>query len=570
MKRGAVLIGWLGAVALMFGLISFPFLLRFSGRVIYIASFDFWFTVGNAVLGLALLALALGGNLEHLRARMQSGGARRAGRHGGGVLLQTLLGVLLLVLLAFLSTRFHHRFDLTEARSHSLSGQTVQVLQGLDETMRATAVVQSALREPVRDFLNRYAEAAGGRFTYEFVDPDGQPGRLKELGVDGAQVGSGMILLRGGGSRVSLSELDEQGLTNAIVKLTRSGRRKVYFLTGRGERPALGEGADAPTGFAEAAAALQGENYEVEALLLPARGEIPGDANVVVAAGPERRYSEAERAALRNWVAEGGALLLLLDPVSDGGLARDLSAWGVSLGGGIVVDLVSGLYGQPTAPLVQEYAEHPVTAPLRDLTIFPVARSVRPAQGERGSYFEWIVQTGTESWDESDRARLSQSGESEFNEGADQPGPLPLAVAGSAAAAKSGGAAEEPATQSDASAETAEDSAGDAGEDAAETGEAPEESFPGARLVVVGDSDFASNRWLHEFQNRDFFLNAVNWLLGDVEAIAIRPEPPRPSRLQMSATTFQTLRILALLLLPEAIALLGVWSWWSRRRAPGR
>ena len=70
--------------------------------------------------------------------------------------------------------------------------------------------------------------------------------------------------------------------------------------------------------------------------------------------------------------------------------------------------------------------------------------------------------------------------------------------------------------------------------------------------------------------NRDLFVNSVNWLMGDVEAISIRPRLSRASRFQLSNDQFLRIRSLSLFVLPEAIAIIGVIVWWSRRRAPGR
>ena len=69
---------------------------------------------------------------------------------------------------------------------------------------------------------------------------------------------------------------------------------------------------------------------------------------------------------------------------------------------------------------------------------------------------------------------------------------------------------------------------------------------------------------------RDQAKPAANWLMGDVDAISIRPGQPRASRLQLTAEQFVRLRFLSLFVLPEAIAALGVVAWWRRRRAPGR
>ena len=140
--------------------------------------------------------------------------------------------------------------------------------------------------------------------------------------------------------------------------------------------------------------------------------------------------------------------------------------------------------------------------------------------------------------------RLLGKGEAAFDEGTDLKGPVSLAIAGTL------------------------DLSGD-GAAPAEGGTEPEQ-HPTARLVVVGDSDFASNQLINEFRNRDLFVNAVNWLLGDVEAISVRPGQPRASRLQLTSEQFLEIRYLALFVMPELIAVLGVIAWWQRRRAPGR
>ena len=88
------------------------------------------------------------------------------------------------------------------------------------------------------------------------------------------------------------------------------------------------------------------------------------------------------------------------------------------------------------------------------------------------------------------------------------------------------------------------------------------------RLVVFGDSDFAANEYVDSYLNRDLFVNTVNWLMGDVEAISIRPNLSRASSFQLSQEEFFTIRSLSLFVFPELIAALGVFAWWSRRNPP--
>ncbi|MFB3117455.1 MAG: hypothetical protein ACE1ZP_01700, partial [Myxococcota bacterium] len=91
-----------------------------------------------------------------------------------------------------------------------------------------------------------------------------------------------------------------------------------------------------------------------------------------------------------------------------------------------------------------------------------------------------------------------------------------------------------------------------------------------ARLAVFGDADFASNQMLGGYQNRDLFVNSVNWLLGDVEAISVRPNRPRASTLRMTASQRRGVQILALFAIPEVLAVTGVFIWWTRRQTARR
>ena len=330
------------------------------------------------------------------------------------------------------------------------------------------------------------------------------------------------------------------------MKLTRQGTKKVYFLEGHGERSVKGEGAEGKEGFSRAAEALRNENYQIESLVLGQKGDVPEDANVVVVAGPTRMLPEEEHAALERYLERGGSLLLLVDPRSKTDLGTDLERWGVSLGDDVVIDRMQGFFGRAATPFAAEYGAHPITEGLSEVTLFHVARSVRATEAAHSRYVE-IVRTSPDSWAESDLEAFFGEGKAELSD-ADRKGPVPLAVAGKPLVKGAG------------------DSATPSGPPKTEEGK----SQSGPRLVVFGDSDFAANQLLDSYRNRDLFVNSVNWLLGDVEAISVRPNKSRPSRVELSTEQLSSIRYLALFVLPEAIAFLGVFAWWSRRRAPGR
>ncbi len=560
MGASASLLGWIGFVFILFGLIGVVIQI-FSAGMFW--SRDQLWVWGNLVIGVVLLAAGLLGNLEGLRERLRSGEARRASKYGTSAILSTILGIVLLGLLAFLATRYNVRWDWTEARSHSLSPQTLQLLEGLERDVQVTALYSAVSAIPARDLLDRYAYASE-RFKVTYADPQADPGLVRSLGIPEERLAAGLVHVKIGDESVEVTELEENELTNALVKLTRRERKKVYFLEGHNERVAEGEGSDAGDGLAFAAQALANENYVWETLFLAERGDVPEDADVLVIAGPTLPLYPGERAALRRYMEGGGAMLVLMDPRANTNLDEDLAAWGVRLGDDVLVDRLQGIFGQPYSPFAAEYPPHPITEGLRERTLFHVARSVE-TDPDSGSSFTTLVRTGEQSWAERDLDRLfSKGGGAEFGP-EDLRGPVPVAVAGTLALDGTGSADGAPAGSSGTGDgegdESAEGEAAEAGSDAA----ARE-----ARLVVFGDSDFATNTAIQGSGNRNLFVNSVNWLLGDVEAIAIRPEVARASRLELTNEQFLQLRVLSLFVLPQAIAVLGVVAWWWRRRAPGR
>lgn len=228
--------------------------------------------------------------------------------------------------------------------------------------------------------------------------------------------------------------------------------------------------------------------------------------------------------------------MVLVDPRARTDLIEDVEGWGVDVGDDIIVDRQLAVFGRATTPFAQQYSTtHEITRDFRETTLFNMVRSVRADPAAASSLTE-IVFTGAESWAERDLDRFFSEGEAEL--GADDlAGPVSIAIAGSV-----------------------EVGAAAAGDDA-ETGL--------GLLVVVGDADFASNEMVDAYLNRDLFVNAVNWLLGDIEAIAVRPNTSRASRFQPTAEQFQRIRMLSLFVLPQLLAVLGVFTWWSRRHKIG-
>ncbi len=523
----------LGAIGIVFALLNLMIGLFGAG-------FDMRWITGNFGVGLVLLIVAAAMNFDAVRARMRSGEAKRVGKYGTSAFVSTVLSIVIIAGLGFLSTRYTHRFDWSEGQVHSLTDQSLKVLENLDQDVEVVAFVQPLEAGPVKQVLERYAYESD-RFHLMVVDPNERPELLEKYEISPWQLGNGLIRVAMGEESVNVTELSEENVTNAMVKLSRTGEKKVYFLEGHGERAIDGERAKQRSGYTRAVEALANENYLVEKLLLARHGDVPPDADVIVVAGPTRPLLGGERDALTRFLEQGGALLVLLDPGAKTDLVDDLEDWGVILEDDIIVDRQLALFGKATSPFAARYdTEHAITKDMRETTLYHLARSVRKSEG---SNLTEIVFTGASAWAERDLERFYDEGIAELGED-DLPGPVSLAVAGTP---------------------TLDSATEDSSED--------DESREGAgepRLVVFGDADFVANERVDSARNRDIFVNSVNWLMGDVEAISIRPQVSKASRFQPTAEQFMRIRSWSLFVVPEAVAIVGVLVWWSRRRAQER
>ncbi len=547
----SALLAGLGLVAIGFGLLS-------ALLVLLQPYTDPFWIVAHLVVGIVLLGAAVFMSLDTLRERLQSSGGRRAGKYGTSAIVSAGLGIVILGFLGFLSTRYHQRFDVSEAGVHTLAQQTTDLLDDLEQDVHITAFFNESESPPIAALLDRYAFASD-RVKLRWVDPNAEPALVDELGLTSEALAEGVVRFSlDSGEATTLSAFSEPDITNALLKLVKSTGKRIYFLTGHNERQIeAGPGEESrfaagPDSFGLAADALVNETYEVETLLLASRGDVPEDASAVVVAGPTRPLLAAEIEALQRYVERGGALLVAIDPRAQTNLYDLLGVWGITLGDDVVVDRALAVFGQATTPIAQEYdARHPITSLLREPAIFPMVRSVELDAAAEEDY-SVLAKTGRESWAERDLDGWRASGRAEFGE-EDLMGPVPVAVAGTPVRARTSGDGADLA-------EDAED---------AQDADGPAEAEESGRLVVFGDSDFATNEYLNALRNRDLFVNSVNWLAGDVSQITVRPNVSRASSFQMSQDEFRRIQYLSLFVLPEAIALAGVLTWWSRRKAKG-
>ena len=529
MNKAVNLLGWLGSLAVAVSLV-----LRFQTAKPEWTPYS-WHA---AIAGLILILLYLATQWRDVAAYFD----RRQTRLGTIAAGSVVLVLAILVAVNYLAARRNHRWDLTSAKQFSLSDQTRQILEKLDAPVKVLVFAKPEEFDAYRDRLSEYEYVAKGKLTTEYINPNRDPVRAQANQVQA--FGTVVFGYKGRTERVVGN--DEQQFTNSLVKVLTGEQKKVYFLEGHGERDTTSSD---PAGYQTIAQGLGSENFKTDTLALAQKAEVPADAAALVIAGPKTDLLQPEADAVRKYLDRGGKLFCMVEPpLKDQAPLPNLFAvlkdWGFDVGENVVVDTnpVGQLLGTgELAPVAARYPPHPIVSKFRLITAYPTARSVKPlATPPSGRSPQTFIETSAAAWGETDIKAILEEKPIEATKDKDVMGPVPLGAALTATA---------PAPP-----------APPAGK--APAADAPK---PETRIVVIGDSDFATNNYLGISGNRDMFLNTVNWLAQQENLISIRPKDPDDRRLTMSAAAQRNITWLSWLGIPAIVFGLGIVSWARRR-----
>jgi ABC-type uncharacterized transport system involved in gliding motility auxiliary subunit len=505
------------------------------------------------IIGIAIAVMWLGYNSNSLPGFF----GRRSTQVGTNALIATLAVLVILGLLNFLGVRYAVQLDLTENQIFTLAPQTVEVVQGLQEPVKAW-IFDRVPDAQDRALLENYRQESS-QFSYNYVDPEAQPGVTRRFGVQSP----GDVYLEAGQERrfvqtVNPEErLSERKLTSAIAQISDPTQAKVYFVQGHGERSLeAGEG-----GLSEAIARLEEETYLVNPLNLAEAMEIPDDAGVIVIAGPQRDLLETEITALENYLERQSGVMLLLDPLLAPRTTTDaqpyprlgqlLQKWGTAIDNLVIIDpagQAAGL-GAPVT-IITEYGDHPITQEFNNgISLYPVAQPVA-TEAKEGIETTSLLITSNRTQGQ----RIGPDGQWQFNPATDPQGPLVLG----AALSRSASTAEVPSVDATDPSPKPSPSGDELSDEAANS--------PESRLIIVGNSSFIINGLFNQQLNGDMFLNSIRWLSqqGD-QPLSIRPKESTNRRILLSGQQQLLLTLVSLIVLPLLGFGMAIGVWWTRR-----
>jgi ABC-type uncharacterized transport system involved in gliding motility auxiliary subunit len=533
---------------------------RFSGilgLIVFLFGFIFSFLIGNFSQPLLMLHMTCGLLLilfwfftYGLKNLNQAGSVLKGRnvRFGTNAILYSGVVVGILGVIYYLSHSHNKRWDLTESAVYSLSTQTGAVLSKLKEPLRIVGFkgIAQIDEEEMKDRLDLYKQYNNSLISTEVIDARTKPHLLDKYEMKNGNI---IYLEYGQGEKKSISRINEsseQGITNAIIKLSRGAAKKIYYVIGH-EEPDIKS--DQAPGLSSFAGAVADEHLTLETILLSQNSKLPDDTAALILCSPKKPLLKEEVNLLKKYVQEGGRLIMFADPRTSPDISDIAASFNIEIGDDVIIDQVQRLFAAPALgaqPVVRQYAQHAITRSMKpeDVTVFNIASSVKAkSSDDKSAVITELAKTGTSAWAEKDLAKLfdEDSPSATFDNGVDSPGPVSMAVAYEKKIPST-----EPKKVDSESAEFDKTS----------------------RLVVFGDSDWILNANLAVYSNRDFVLNAINWLVGEEGGVSIGKKNMRLSDAPMTRENFMLL-LGASFVIPELILILGLFIWWRRKHAYG-
>ena len=462
-------------------------------------------------LGAALLAVAFIFDFRKVQNALIS--------HQGKFGVSTTVGVSLffgvILLVNAISVGNFHRFDFTGLAQFTLTSQSKDVLKGLDKPVEIVTFFSPTVPPQVsmqgRFLLDEY-QLHSDQLTLRNLDPDLNPDQARQYGLNrlGAQYGSVVFKGEAGQTQVYGPQImgeAEHAFTSAILQVTGTRQKKIYFLKGHGENTIQNE-------YAKARGGLKDNLFLVGELDLLNGSGIPQDVAALVIPGPDKDLDSRESKLLQGYLQEDGKLLVLLNPNPPESWLRLLSEWGLDVPAGTLIDPASHVAPNLDHPLVPRNQNSFGFTEV----YFPGAAGLLPQKDlSKNLKIQPLTWSSRKSWIEKD---FSSSKDPQFDPERDQKGPFAIG-----AMINKGGTS----------------------------------------IVVIGDSDFAANKHFYNGNNSDLFLSVINRLAASSEVISVDRKVLPARRLLLSPEQVRFLHVSSIGLLPFLLLILGGYVRWRRR-----
>lgn len=472
-----------------------------------------------AALGMVLVAFGLIPNMAKIRNALASS----PGTAWLSTVMRAALAIAVIVAVNIIANISRAHLDLTAQSQFALSQQTRETLERLSEPVEATFFFTANTPPQVvayaRDLLAEYQHASA-RVSVREVDPIANPELARAYHLEETAVAAGVVLFNASRGHALVTaqqivEAAESAFTSAILVATGQRLPVVYFATGHGE---LGPDAH----YARAAQALERALFDVRELDLRSGAAVPGDAAALLVVGADSPVGVGDVSVLDRYLERGGRLCLLFDPNPDVWVKEFLSAHGVEVRKGTIVDF--GSHAVPDELNVLVPADRNAFR-LGEVS-FPGLAPVRPRLDIPEGYS--VATLGMTS----SHARIVSDLRSRANSApqADPQNAFPIGLLVSAARDVHGAVSKE------------------------------------QRLIVIGDTDFASDDHIGDGQNAVLFATLLKWLTAGQSVVSVSAKAMTFRRFLVTPEQARFIGVSSVALLPSLILTVGSLVLWRRHR----
>jgi hypothetical protein len=439
--------------------------------------------------------------------------------------------------------------DMTEGQRFSISNETRDILRQVSRPIRITGFYSPRVlsqRSVDDQFFRLYDEATEGKISRNYIDPDEQPAIAQRFGVssDGEVF---LSYLNTDGSvdfntvsRLPRSESQERDMTEAISRLLISGTLTVYFDQGHAERDPLSADPQGLSGINNGIRESGLITYPIDiSQLATGNGNIPENASALILARPTTDFSEAEIAVVDRYLQKGGAIFIMADVLynQDAFLRYDglfnhylWEHFGLRALDAAVVD--ESAHGQTQLDIASStiFTDNDIASRLDQQnapTLFKLARpievSTTPAEDVPNGK---VMMTSPQSYGETDLKTLGETETFKYDAGKDILGPL-TTVAWAY------------------------------------------NRVTGAKVLLIGDSDFATNSLVQTGGNGILFTDGLSWLTGFSDKVNFAPQAYGTSLpvVFVDGATLDVISFITVILLPGLVFAIGLGIWLRRARA---
>lgn len=440
------------------------------------------------------------------------------------------LSVLFLAVLNFVGARHSKTFDFSLNQVNTLSEQSQKILQNLRSELFIKFFYKNGAdraddnKKLFRDLVKRYQDVSS-KVQFEFIEMNEKAKLAEEFG---ATKGSGEAFLEYNGNKNRIENTTEQDLTNALIKVTRTSKKSIYFIEGHGERSLDDEKNETSLfGFKQL---LEKNSYLVKKISLLSVGQVPDDADVVVIADPVQSFQDIEVKAIENYLNRGGALFVAIDQKVPAGLQKIISNVGIEVENFYVFNVFNTPMGpvvnaQSPTVAVQYSTTNEITKVFgpNQMTVFKQPHALKDIPHSEKIKIEFIVHTPENS------VALKELDSQDYT-GKPQPYNLAAQIKGQYS---TGG-----------------------------------KDF---NMVVVSDADFMSNILLYQNLNRDLALDAIASLSKESDLVAITAKELQATKMILSPPEFRQFFYFVVLCLffplPILFMMTSLVLWYRRRHA---